>query len=140
MLAALIAAKFVLYCGVFSLLGLILQMGTPIDSLKAAFHRTWLGAAGTMVVVVVHILARVWGSQPDSIRMLCLVLLWGLRLAAAAWVTTQVYRVTRWRKGKLAVALVVLLAVDAGVDFAVARIQETHPFMPTMGTLTLHPC
>lgn len=140
MLLALIVAKFVLLAGVFTGLGLVLQMGTSLDALRAAFHRTWLGAAGTVVVAVVHILARVWGSQPETIGMLSLVVLWGLRLAAAAWVTARVYRVTRWRKGKLALVLVTLLAVDAGADYAVARIEESHPFMPTMGTLTLRLC
>lgn len=140
MLAALIAAKFVLLAGVFYGLGLILQMGAPLDALRAAFHRTWLGAAGTMVCVVAYILARLWGSSPEAIRLIGLALLWGLRLAAAAWVLTTVYRVTRWRKGKLAIAMGVLLAVDFGVDYVVGRIQESRPFMPALGEFVLQLC
>lgn len=133
MLAALLAAKFVLYCGVFYLMALVLQMGTPLDALRAGFHRTWLGAAGTMVCVVATILARLWGSSADVIQALVLVLLWTARLAVTLWVVTTVYRVTRWRKGKLAVVVAVLLALDFGTDLAVSRLQEAKPFMPVVG-------
>ena len=140
MLLALIAAKFALYCGLFYVLGLVLQMGTPLDALRAAFHRTWLGAAGTMVCVVGYMLARLWGSSPEIIQGLILLLLWSARLAATLWVATTVYRVTRWRKGKLAAVVVAVLALDFGVDYGVARIQEAHPFLPIVGTWILQLC
>jgi len=132
-IAAYIAAKFVLFCGFFYLSGLVLQIGVPLDALRAGFHRTWLGASGTIVCLVAYMFLRLGGASIETNRAVGTGLLWALRLALWIWVTTRVYRVTRWRKGKLAAVAAAGLALDAAVDFGMARLQESHPFMPALG-------
>jgi hypothetical protein len=139
-IAGLIAAKFVLWCGVFYLLGLILQMGVPLDALKAGFHRSWLSAAATMVVLVAYMITRMLHASPDTVDGVVVLFTWALRVAVWAWVVTTVYRVTRWRKGKLAITMAVVLALDFGIDAGLARIQESHPFFPALGDWTLRLC
>ncbi len=138
--AALVAGKFALWCGVFYLLGLILPMGVPLDALKAGFHRTWLGAAGTMGGLVVYMIARMLGATRETTTLLDAAVLWTLRLAVWAWVITSVYRVTRWRKGKLAIALATMLALDLAVDTGLARLNREHPFLPALGWWTMELC
>lgn len=139
-IAGLVAAKFLLWCGVFALLGLVLQMGVPLDALKAGFHRTWLSAAGTMALLVGYMITRMLHASPETLDGVVGLLIWTLRVAAWTWVVTSVYRVTRWRKGKLAITLAVVLALDAGVDAGLARLQEAHPFLPALGDWTLRLC
>jgi hypothetical protein len=139
-IAGLIAAKFALYAGVLCLLGLILKIGVPLDSLRAGFHRSWLGGVATMVCLVAHMITRMLGATHETTAGVVAVFTWALRLAVWAWVITSVYRVTRWRKGKLAVVMAVVLALDFGLDVALARIQESHPFLPTQGQWTLELC
>jgi hypothetical protein len=137
LVAGLVAAKFALWCGVFYLLGLILSMGVPLDALKAGFHRTWLGAAATMAGLVVYMIARMLGAAKDTTSFLDVLVTWGLRVGLWLWVVTTVYRVTRWRKGKLAIVMVTVLALDAALDFGLARLNQDHPFLPALGTWTL---
>jgi len=138
--AGLLAAKFALYAGVFYLLGLILQIGVPVDSLRAGFHRSWMGASATMVCLVAYMITRMLHASPDTVAAVVGFFTWALRVAIWAWVVTSVYRVTRWRKGKLAIVMTAVLALDFGIDAVVARIQQSHPFLPAMGEWTLTLC
>ncbi|HLY10889.1 MAG TPA: hypothetical protein VKW04_16425 [Planctomycetota bacterium] len=138
--AGLVAAKFALWCGVFYLLGLILQMGVPFDALKAGFQRTWLGAAATVGGLVVYMIARMLGASTETTTLLGALLLWAFRLAIWAWVVTSVYRVTRWRKGKLAITMGTMLALDVAADLGLEQLHREHPFLPALGTWTLHFC
>ena len=138
--AALVAGKFALWGGLFYLLGLLLQMGVPLDALKAAFHRSWLGAAGTMGGLVVYMIARMLGASGETTALLGALLLWALRLGIWAGVITSVYRVTRWRKGKLAVAMGTMLALDVAIDAGLAHVHQQHPILPAMGSWTMQLC
>jgi hypothetical protein len=140
MVAAFIAAKFAVTCGLFYLLGLVLQIGVPLDSLRAGFHRTWLGAAATMVCLVAYMVLHLSGLSPEANRAAGTGLIWVLRLAVWTWVATHVYRVTRWRKGKLAAVVAAGLALDFAIDFGLARLQESHPFMPALGDWDFRLC
>ena len=93
MIAAYIAAKFVLFCGFFYLSGLVLQIGVPLDALRAGFHRTWLGASGTIVCLVAYMFLRLGGASIETNRAVGTGLLWALRLALWIWVTTRGYGV-----------------------------------------------
>ena len=54
---------------------------------------------------------------------------------------TSVYRVTRWRKGKLALAVLLGLALNVGVDVGLARLQsEGRAFMPSIGQWDFRIC
>jgi hypothetical protein len=139
-IAAFIAAKFVLYCGFFYLSGIALQIGVPLDALRAAFHRTWLGAAATMVCLVAYMILRMSGASFEANHLAGTGLMWVLRLAIWVWVTTRVYRVTRWRKGKLAAVTAAGLALEFAVDFGLTRLQESHPFMPVLGEWEFRLC
>ncbi|HVR83321.1 MAG TPA: hypothetical protein VMU54_03360 [Planctomycetota bacterium] len=138
--AGLIAAKFALYVGVFYLLGLLLQIGVPFDALRAGFHRSWMGAAATMVCLVGYMITRMLHASPETVAGVVRFLTWVLRLAIWTWVVTSVYRVTRWRKGKLAILMAVVVALDIGIDAGLAWIQQSRPFMPAMGEWTLELC
>ncbi len=133
MIAAYLAAKFALFCGLFYLCGIALQIGVPLDALRAGFHRTWLGASATILCLVAYMFLRMGGASIEANRAVGTGLLWILRLALWVWVTTHVYRVTRWRKWKLVVVAAAGLALDFGVDWAVMRLQESHPFLPALG-------
>lgn len=140
MIAAFIAAKFVLYCGFFYLSGIALQIGVPLDALRAAFHRTWLGAAATMVCLVAYMILRMSGASFEANHLAGTGLMWVLRLAIWVWVTTRVYRVTRWRKGKLAIVVAAGLALNLGIDLALLQLEKREPFMPFLGTWQLRLC
>jgi hypothetical protein len=132
--ALLLAATFALYAGFFYLLARVLVMGTPVDALWAALHRTWLGAAGTLVLLVVFIFLRMGDVSLETNRFVGTVVLWALRSAVWVWVATRVYRVTRWRKGKLAVALLAGLAFNLGIDFALERLSSNRAWIPSFGS------
>ena len=140
MLALVFAAEFVLYLGFFYLLGLILQMGVPFDALRASFHRLWLGAAATMVCMVAYMLMHLWGAGPDTYRPVGAFLIWASRVGIWIWVATSVYRVTRWRKGKLAISVLAGLALSFGIDVALEKLQETTPVLPALGDWILRLC
>ena len=60
--ALLVAAKFALYLGFFFLLARILDVGTPLDALRASAHRTWLGAAATLATLMSYMVLRLLGA------------------------------------------------------------------------------
>src|SRR5258706_10984065 len=129
-----LVAKFALYCGYFYLISLALRIGTPVDSLRASFHRTWLGGAATLVTLVVFMFLHLGGVSVEQNRRVGTALIWLLRLALWIFVTTRVYRVTRWRKGKLAIVSLLGLALNFGVDFGLDRLQgRGGDFMPSLG-------
>jgi hypothetical protein len=132
--ALLIAVLFVLYGGFFYLLARVLDMGTPVDALWAAMHRSWLGAAGTLVLLVVFIFLRMANAPLETNRLVGTVVLWGLRIGIWAWVATRVYRVTRWRKGKLAIVLLAGLALNFGIDFGLERLSPDRALIPLFGS------
>jgi hypothetical protein len=132
--ALLLAGTLALYAGFFYLLARALDMGTPVDALWAAMHRTWLGAAGTLVLLVVFIFLRMGEVSLETNRLVGTVVLWGLRTGVWVWVATRVYRVTRWRKGKLAVALLAGLALNLGIDFALERLSPDRAWIPSFGS------
>lgn len=137
--ALFVAAKFVLYLGFFFLLARVLDVGTPLDSLRAAAHRTWLGAAATLVTLMSYMVLRLLGATEESNAFTGAVLTWLLRAALWLWVTTWIYRVTRWRKGKLALLVLLGLALDFGVDFGLARLPENSR-LPAFGGWTFWVC
>jgi len=137
--ALLVAAKFALYLGFFFLLERLLDVGTPLDSLRAAAHRTWLGAAATLVTLMSYMVLRLLGASEESNAQVGAGLTWLLRVALWIWVTTWVYRVTRWRKGKLAVLVLLGLVLDFGVDYGLARLPENSR-MPAFGGWTFWVC
>jgi hypothetical protein len=132
--ALFLAAKFAIYAGFFFLISKALDIGTPLDSLRAALHRTWLGAAATIAALVVFIFLRFGNVAVETNLQVQTVVIWLLRLGIWIFVTTQVYRVTRWRKGKLAVVVLAGLVLNAAIDFGLYRLQGTsHGFMPSFG-------
>jgi hypothetical protein len=132
--ALLIAVMFALYGGFFYLLARALDIGTPIDALWAAMHRSWLGAAGTLALLVVFIFLRMANAPLETNRLVGTVVLWGLRIGIWAWVATRVYRVTRWRKGKLAIVLLAGLALNFGIDFGLERLSPDRALIPSFGS------
>ena len=134
--ALLIAGSFVLYAGFFYLISLALQIGTPLDAVWAGLYRTGLGAAATLVTLVVHIFLRLATATPERLELAGEISLWSLRIAVWIWVTTWVYRVTRWRKWKLAVVAVAGLALNYGIDFALQKAA----FAPAFGTWAFRLC
>jgi len=137
--ALFVAAKFALYLGFFFLLARILDVGTPVDALRAAAHRTWLGAAATLVTLMSYMVLRLLGTAEESNLTVGAGLTWLLRAGLWIWVTTWVYRVTRWRKGKLAVLVLLGLALDFGVDFGLARLPGDSR-LPSFGGWTFWVC
>jgi hypothetical protein len=129
-----LVVKFVIYAGFFFLISKALDIGTPMDALRAALHRTWIGAAATITLLVVFMFLRLGNVAVETNQQVQMVLIWVLRAAVWTFVTTQVYRVTRWRKGKLAVVVLAGLALNAAIDFGLYRLQGTsHGFMPSFG-------
>jgi hypothetical protein len=139
--ALFLAGKFVLYCGFFFLLSKLLDIGTPVDALRAGMHRTWLGGAATMIVLVVYMFLHMGGVSPAANRLVGTVVIWLLRLAVWTFVATQVYRVTRWRKGKLAILVLAGLTLNFAVDFGLDRLQGRNGgFMPSLGDWEFRLC
>ena len=134
--ALLIAGSFVVYAGLFYLLSLALQMGTPLDAVWAGLYRTGLGTAATLLTLVVHIFLRLATASPESLQLADQISVWLLRIALWIWVTTWVYRVTRWRKGKLAVTVLVGLALNFGIDYGLQKAA----FTPAFGTWAFRLC
>jgi phage shock protein PspC (stress-responsive transcriptional regulator) len=118
----LIVGTFALYCGFFYLLALALQMGTPLDALKAGAWRAGLGMAGTLLSLVVLIFLRLANASEEAMVRASDGATWAARIAIWAFVFTQVYRVTRWRKWKLAVGVAAGLALNYGIDAALGRL------------------
>ena len=132
--ALFLAVKFAIYCGFFYLLALALQIGTPFDAVRAGIHRTWLGASATLVTLVAFMFLHLAGLSVEHNRLVGTVLLWILRAAVWTWVATWVYRVTRWRKGKLAIVVLAGLALNFAIDFGLDRLQGPGgAFMPSFG-------
>ena len=138
--AILVGGKFVLYTGFFYLLSRILDIGVPLDALKAGFHRSWLGAASSVVCLVAVMMLHMAGVSQEANQVVGTALIWLLRLALWTWVATQVYRVTRWRKGKLAIVVAAGLALNLGIDLALLQLEKREPFMPFLGTWQLRLC
>jgi hypothetical protein len=134
----LVAASFVVYGGFFYLLALALQMGTPLDAVWAGLYRGGLGLAATMVALVIHVSMRLSYAAPETIVRADEGVAWVLRIALWAWVLTWVYRVTRWRKGKLAIGMAAGLAFNFGVDFILRRLGDD--FMPAFGSWVFRLC
>jgi len=134
--ALLLAGSLVLYAGFFYLLALALQMGTPLDAVWASFYRAGLGAAATLVALVVHISLRMFLVAPEGIELAGHISTWVLRAAIWIWVFTWVYRVTRWRKGKLALAVIAGLALNFGIDYGLQKAA----FMPSFGSWAFRLC
>lgn len=132
----LLVGALVVYAGFFYLLSLALQIGTPLDAVWASLYRTGMGAAATLVSLVVHIALRMCMVGPEGIETAGHVSLWVLRAAIWIWVFTWVYRVTRWRKGKLALAVVAGLALNVGIDLALQRAA----FLPAFGSWAFRLC
>jgi hypothetical protein len=120
--ASLLVAELAIYGGFFFLISKVLDIGVPLDALWAAVHRAWLGAAGTLLLLVVHIFLRLGGAEPDTLELAVTVAVWFIRAGVWTWVTTRVYRVTRWRKWKLAVVVAGGLALNGGVEFGLSRL------------------
>ena len=139
--ALFLAAKFVLYTGYFYLIARILDVGTPLDALRAGLHRTWLGAAATMASLVIFLFIRFAQVPVETTLLIQTILIWVLRASVWTWVSIHVYRVTRWRKGKLAVVVLGGLALNAAVDFALYKLQSAHgAFMPSFGAWEFRMC
>jgi hypothetical protein len=132
----LIAGSFLVYAAFFYLLALALQIGTPIDAVWAGLYRTGLGAAATMGTLVVHIMLRMFFVSPEGTELAGHFAVWALRLAVWIWVTTWVYRVTRWRKWKLAVVAAAGLALNFGIDVGLQKAA----LMPSFGTWAFRLC
>ena len=127
--------KFAVYTGFFFLVAKLVDIGTPMDALRAALHRTWLGAAATMATLVAFIFLRLGNVEAETNHRIGTVLVWLFRAAVWIMVTTYVYRVTRWRKGKLAVVVLAGLALNLAIDCGLYWLQGTgdNRFMPSIG-------
>ena len=137
-LAVLIVGTFAIYCGFFYLLGLALQMGVPLDALKAGVVRSGLGLAGTLLSLVVHIFLRLADASVETMVLASTVAGWAARIAAWTFVLTWAYRVTRWRKWKLAVGVAAGLAVNLGIDFTLGRLGGA--WSPAFGSWVFRLC
>lgn len=136
LVALLIAGSFVVYGGFFYLIALALRIGTPIDAVWAGLYRTGLGVGATLATLVVHIMMRMLFVSPEGIELAGHLSVWALRIAVWIWVATWVYRVTRWRKGKLAVLVLAGLALNFGIDAVLQRAA----FLPAFGTWAFRLC
>ena len=136
--AVLIVGTFAIYCGFFYLLALALQMGTPLDAVKAGVTRSGLGLAGTLFSLVVHIFLRLANASIETMVQASTVATWAARIAIWAVVLTWIYRVTRWRKWKLAVGVAAGLAVNFGIDVALGRLGEA--WTPFFGSWVFRLC
>ena len=136
--AVLIVAHFAIYCGFFYLLALALQMGAPLDALKAGVTRSGLGFAGTLLSLVVHIFLRLANASLEIMVRASDMAVWAARIGIWVFVLTWAYRVTRWRKWKLAVGVAAGLAVNYGIDFALSRMGEA--WTPFFGSWAFRLC
>lgn len=137
----LLVVKFGLACGFFYLLSRLLDIGVPVDALWGGLHRTWLGAAATMATLVVYMFLRLGNAEPDTGRWVTAGALWLCRAGVWTYVSADVYRVTRWRKGKLVVLVLAGLALDAAMDFGLDRLQAARGDMvPSFGSWTFRLC
>ena len=134
----LIAGTFAIYCGFFYLLALALQMGTPLDALKAGVVRSGLGLAGTLLSLVVHIFLRLANAPLETMVRASDTAAWAARIGIWVFVLTWAYRVTRWRKWKLAVGVAAGLALNYGIDFALGRLGEA--WTPFFGSWAFRLC
>jgi hypothetical protein len=132
----LIAGSAVVYGIFYYLLSLVLQMGTPLDAVWASLYRSGLGAAATLVTLVVHIFLRMAMASAETLDLAGEISVWVLRTGVWTWVATWVYRVTRWRKGKLALALVAGLVLNIGIDAALRKAA----FLPSFGSWPFRLC
>jgi|SRR6185436_8787865 hypothetical protein len=132
----LIAGALVVYALFFYLLSLALQMGTPLDAVWASLYRTGMGAAASLVALVVHIALRMFMVAPERIETADHVAVWVLRAGIWTWVATWVYRVTRWRKGKLALSVLAGLALNVGIDYGLQKAD----FLPSFGSWAFRLC
>ena len=132
----LIAGALVVYAAFFYLLSLALQMGTPLDAVWASLYRTGMGAAASLVALVVHIALRMFMASPGTIEIAGHVSVWMLRVGVWTWVATWVYRVTRWRKGKLAISVLAGLALNFGIDYGLQKAA----FLPSFGSWAFRLC
>jgi hypothetical protein len=132
----LIAGSLVVYGAFYSLLALALRIGTPIDAVWAGLYRTGLGAAATLVTLVVHIFLRMAMASPEALELGGQISMWVLRVGIWTWVATWVYRVTRWRRGKLAIAVLAGLALNFGIDYGLQKAA----LMPSFGTWAFRLC
>jgi hypothetical protein len=132
----LIAGALVVYAVFFYLLSLALQMGTPLDAVWASLYRTGMGAAASLVALVVHIALRLCMVAPEGIQIADHVAVWVLRVSIWTWVATWVYRVTRWRKGKLALSVLAGLALNFGIDYGLQKAA----FLPSFGSWAFRLC
>jgi hypothetical protein len=137
-LAVLIAGTFALYCGCFYLLALALRMGAPLDALKAGVARSGLGLAGTLLSLVVHIFLRLADASLETMVLASDIAGWAARIAIWTFVLTWAYRVTRWRKWKLAVGVAAGLALNFGIDFALSRLGGA--WTPSFGSWVFRLC
>ena len=119
----LLAGKAAVYCGFFFLLARLLDIGTPVDALRAGLYRLCLGAAATIATLVIFIFLRFGSVEPETNHRVGTAAIWLFRAAIWTFAATHVYRVTRWRKGKLAVLVLAGLALDAAIDFGLYRLQ-----------------
>jgi len=122
--AVLLLAEFALYCGFFFALAKILDIGAPLDALRAGLHRAWIGAAGTLLLLVIHIFMRLGNAELETMLQAGSVAVWLLRAGIWTGVTVRVYRVTRWRKWKLAVVVAAGLALNFGVEAGLSRMGD----------------
>jgi len=136
LLAVLFVGALVVYGLFYYLIALALQIGTPLDAVWAALYRTGLGVAATLLTLVVHIFLRLADASTEGMATAGHLSVWVLRLAVWIWVTTWVYRVTRWRKGKLAVVVLAGLALNFGLDYGLQKAA----FAPTFGTWVFRLC
>jgi hypothetical protein len=129
-----LALKFAVYWGFFFLIARLLDIGAPMDALRAALHRSWLGATATIVTLVIFIFLRFGNVEAETNHRVGTGLIWLLRAAVWVYVTTHVYRVTRWRKGKLAVVALAGLALNLAIDVGLDRLEGPGGrFMPSIG-------
>lgn len=129
-----LVATFFLYLGFYFLVAWVLRMGTPMDAVWASLHRVGLGGTATLLLLVVFIFLRLADVSLETNMLVGTALLWGLRLGIWTWATIRVYRVTRWRKWKLAVVVVAGLALNLGIDAASSRFLSTGPLKPSFNS------
>jgi hypothetical protein len=138
LIVAYLVAQFVLYLVFYFGMSKALVLGSGLDPVKAAFHRSWLGGGATLGVLVVYMSCRLAKVEPESSRMIGAASVWLLRLPVWILATIWVYRVTRWRKGKLAILVALGLALNLGGDLMIERLLG--PGAPAFGQWVFRLC